>query len=229
MDIYSQNDKSVPQKAFIIVSELLLLWLSYWILFQSGGNIFLHFLGKENISAPVERRAIIFVFSIVVFLRIGFMITYLLKRRIPWDESISISFAFALYYIGFSLFVLTSNRPINYADYLGVLVFATGSFINTFSELQRNFWKKKSENEGKLFTDGLFKYSMHINYFGDLLWVIGYTIVTQNVYAVAIPLFLFSFFVFYNIPKLDEHLKGKYGEQFIEYDKKTRKLIPFIY
>ena len=66
MDLYVDKDRSIPQKATIIVLELLLLWLSYWILFQNGGFRILHRLRIENISASIERRQIIFAFSIVV-------------------------------------------------------------------------------------------------------------------------------------------------------------------
>jgi hypothetical protein len=38
MDLYGQKSKSIPQKIVIHLIEILLLWLSYWILFQSGGT-----------------------------------------------------------------------------------------------------------------------------------------------------------------------------------------------
>lgn len=229
MDLYANKERSIPQKITIIVLELLLLWLSYWILFQNGGYKILHKIKIEKITALIERRKIIFAFSIIVFIRIGFMMIYLLKRKVPWDESISVSFAFGLYYVGFALFALTSPQLIDVIDYLGILIFVGGSFINTGSEIQRHFWKKKPENRRKIYTRGLFKYSMHINYFGDLLWVIGYTIITRNIFALAIPIFLFLFFTKYNIPKLDQYLGRRYGKEFYDYEKVTRRFIPFIY
>ena len=229
MDLYGQKNQSIPQKTTIILLEILLLWLSYRILFQNGGEIISNWFGIENQSNSIERRIIIFSFSVIVFLRIGFMMIFLLKRKIPWEESISIPFAFALYYIGFAIFVLATDKQIDYWDYVGLFVFILGSFLNTFSELQRNFWKKKPENKGKLYTKGLFGYSMHINYFGDLLWVTAYALITRNWYAVTVPLFLFCFFAFYNIPKLDSYLASKYGEQFEKYKNKTKKFIPLVY
>ena len=38
MDLYAQKSKSIPQKTIIILLELLLIWLSYWIMFQRGGD-----------------------------------------------------------------------------------------------------------------------------------------------------------------------------------------------
>jgi len=62
-----------------------------------------------------------------------------------------------------------------------------------------------------------------------MLWVIGYAIVTRNVYAWFIPAGLFLFFTFYNIPKLDQYLSDKYGTAFEQYRERTKKFIPFIY
>lgn len=94
--------------------------------------------------------------------------------------------------------------------------------LNTGSELMRDNWKKNPENKGKLYTTGLFKYAMHINFFGDLLWVTAYAIVTRNGYSLLIPAFLFCLFAFYNIPKLDRYLAAKYGKAFDEYRKKLK-------
>ena len=229
MELYGQKSKSIPQKIIIHILEILFLWLSYWILFQNGGDYLHSEIGIINAGDANVRRIIIFVFNIIIFLRLAFMMLYLLKRKIPWEESISVPFAFAIYYIGYSLFVLPINKPIDWLDYSGVVIFAMGCILNTGGELQRDIWKKKPENKGKIYTKGLFKYSMHINYFGDLLWVTGYAIITRNWYSVTIPVFLFSFFIFYNIPKLDKYLYENYGEDFKQYTKQTKKFIPFIF
>ncbi len=154
---------------------------------------------------------------------------YLIKRKIPWEEAFSIPFAFALYYIGFAMLGYTCRTELGFIDDIAIALFLSGSYLNTGSELARDKWKKDPANKGKLYTIGLFRYSMHINYFGDLLWVIAYAIVTRNIYSVFIPVFLFSFFAFYNIPKLDKYLAGRYGKQFEEYSKRTKKFIPFIF
>lgn len=229
MDLYSKKSKSIPQKIIIIIFQLALLLLAYWILFQEGGTILLKNLHIVDPAGTLERRVIVFVFSLIVFIRMTFMMIYLLKRKIPWEETISVPLAFALYYIGFALLVYGTKQLLDWWDMFGILLFIAGSFINTFSELQRHFWKSRKENKGKLYTQGLFKYSMHINYFGDVLWVSAYAIVTRNPYAIFIPAFLLFFFIFYNIPQIDTHLAGKYQDQFDAYRQKAKKLIPFIY
>ncbi len=229
MELYGQQSKSIPQKIIVHLLEVLLLWLSFWILFQNGGIWIESIFHIHNSAEWMDRRIIIFVFNIVTFVRLGFMMIVLLKRKIPWGESVSVPFAFALYYIGFSLFVLPTAKPIDILDYLAIILFIVGSVLNSGGEILRNKWKKDPENKGKIYTGGFFKYSRHINYFGDILWVTAYAIITRNWYAAIIPIFLFCFFAFYNAPKLDDYLKSKYGKDYDDYASKTKMLIPFIY
>ncbi len=72
MDLYGQKSKSIPQKAVIHLIEILILWLSYWILFQNGGAWFEKYLLIHNASINTERRIIIFSFNIIVFFRLAF-------------------------------------------------------------------------------------------------------------------------------------------------------------
>ena len=208
---------------------MLLLWLSYWILFQNGGDWFGTHVHFQNKNSDYNRRAIIFIFNIVIFFRLGYMMIILLKRKIPWEESISVPFAFAVYYIGYALLVLPISKAIDGLDYFAIALFLTGCLLNTGGEILRNKWKKNPSNNGKIYTEGLFKYSRHINYFGDILWVTAYAIITKNWYSVSIPIFIFCFFAFYNAPKLDKYLKSKYGKGYEDYASKTKMLIPFIY
>ncbi len=229
MEIYGQESKSIPQKIVIHFIELLLLWLSYWILFQSGGAWVENHLSINNSIGNIGRRIVIFIFNLIIFIRMAYMMIVLLKRKIPWEESVSVPLAFALYFIGFPLFVLPFSQPMDGFDIFAIAIFVLGCVLNTGGEVLRSQWKKKPENKGKIYTKGFFKYSRHINYFGDLLWVIAYSIITKNIVSVTIPIFLFCFFAFYNAPKLDKYLKEKYGKEYDEYAKKTKMLIPFIY
>ena len=229
MDLYGQKSRSIPQKITIHLIEILILWLSYWILFKSGGAWIETHLHIHNANGNLDRRIIIFTFNIIIFLRLAYMMIFLLKRKMPWEESVSIPFAFALYFIGFPLFVLPVSAQIDGFDYFAIGLFIIGCVLNSGGEILRNNWKKNPENKGEIYTQGFFKYARHINYFGDLLWVIAYAIISKNWYSITIPIFLFCLFAFYNAPKLDKYLEGKYGKGYEEYAKKTKMLIPFIY
>ena len=229
MELYGQYSKSVPQKIVVHVLEILLLWGAFWILFQAGGDWAERNLSIPNAVGQFDRRMLVFGFHVVTFLRLGYMMIVLLRRKIPWEESISVPFAFALYYIGFSLLVLPTTKPLDMLDFVAVLLFVVGSVLNSGGEILRDRWKKNPVNKGKIYTAGFFRYARHINYFGDLLWVIAYAVVTRNWYATAIPVFLFCFFAFYNAPKLDRYLSRKYGADYARYARQTKMFIPFIY
>lgn len=229
MELYGKKSKSIPQKIIIHLIEILILWLSYWILFRDGGVWVEKHLHIHNATDNIDRRIIIFNFNIIIFLRIAYTMIVLLKRKIPWEESISVPFGFALYFIGYPLFVLPISAPIDRLDYFAIGLFIIGCVLNSGGEILRDSWKKIPGNKGKIYTQGFFKYSRHINYFGDILWVTAYALVTKNWYSITIPVFLFSFFAFYNAPKLDKYLKNKYGIGYDAYAKKTKMLVPFIY
>ncbi len=225
---YSTKATSLGQKIFVLAIEIALLYLSYWVLFLNGSNSIYAYFGKELGNINDTRKILIFTFSLIVFVRMGFMMFYLLKRKLPWSETFTLILPFALYYVGYALLTV-SSKPFGWFDYFGIAVFILGSLLNTASELQRHFWKQKSENKGKLYTEGLFKYSMHINFFGDLVWVTAYAIISNNIYSIIIPILLFCLFAFFNIPELDKYLAEKYKAEFSEYAHKTKKFIPFVY
>ncbi|TSJ47990.1 DUF1295 domain-containing protein [Fluviicola chungangensis] len=229
MELYGQHSRSIPQKVTIHVLEILILWLSFWILFQDGGTWIENTLHIHNSIKFSDRRIIIFALNVITFMRFAFMMIVLLKRAIPWEESFSVPFAFGLYFVGFSLFTLPTSKAIDLIDIFGISLFVIGSVLNTGGEILRNQWKKNPDNKGKIYTEGFFKYSRHINYFGDLLWVTAYAIITRNWFAVSIPIFLFCLFAFYNAPKLDKYLKTKYGKGYDDYANRTKMLIPFLY
>ena len=59
--------------------------------------------------------------------------------------------------------------------------------------------------------------------------MLGYALAAASGWALLIPLLLVSFFAFYNIPLLERHLESKYGDEFREYRKKVKSLIPFLF
>ncbi len=228
MELYGQTSKSIPQKVVIHLIELLLLYLSWWILFGTGAAWCAEHLHIAD-HASTGRRMVIFIFNIIIFLRLAYMMFFLLRRKIAWEESISVPLAFALYYIGFALFVLPTPGQVDMTGYFAIFLFALGCLLNTGGEVLRDRWKRLPQNKGRLYTGGFFRYSRHINYFGDLLWVIAYAIATRNIFSASIPIFLFCFFAFYNAPKLDQYLKEKYGKEYDDYAARTAMLIPFIF
>ncbi|MDM8555644.1 DUF1295 domain-containing protein [Desulfococcaceae bacterium HSG7] len=114
-------------------------------------------------------------------------------------------------------------------DYFSIILYLFGSWLNTYSEYTRYIWKKREINKGWLYTQGLFKYSMHINYFGDIVLFTGLALLTLRFSMLFVPLAMALNFVFFIIPRLDKYLAAKYGDEFKEYAGSTKKFIPGIY
>ena len=112
---------------------------------------------------------------------------------------------------------------------IGMVLFVFGSWVNSHAEYARYNWKRLEENHGRLYTRGLFQYSRHPNYLGDLISFSGICLIGGAWITIVIPVLMLAGFVFVNIPLLDSHLHDHYGAAFDEYAAHTRKLIPFLY
>ncbi|MFW6252757.1 MAG: DUF1295 domain-containing protein [bacterium] len=178
----------------------------------------------------VPLRAVLLSASLgVLLLRMALTSLVLLPRRIEPAEALIVAIWLAVIHLGIALAGLGNPAPVGSVALIGGALFIAGSFINSFSELQRKRFKHRPENRGKLYRGGLFSLSMHINYFGDIVWAVGLAIMTGSVWSVSIPALMTLMFVFFHIPRLDAYLADKYGEAFKAYSRDTRKLIPWMY
>jgi steroid 5-alpha reductase family enzyme len=229
MDLYGEKAPAIPQKLVVTTLECALIALSAWIMFGGGEALVAGWLGFAPAGTIPARRWVIFAFSCIVLVRMGFMMFFLMRRSMPWQEVGTVPMAFALYYVGFALLVLPSRTPLGAVDWLGVGLFLLGSYFNTGGELERYRFKQDPANRGRLYTAGLFALSMHVNFFGDILWIAAYAVLADNLWAWLIPAFTASFFAFYNVPLLDRHLAANYGAEFDAWAARTKRLIPFVW
>ncbi|MCU5187658.1 DUF1295 domain-containing protein [Bacillus cereus] len=207
--MYGINRPTIKEKILILVTEIIYLIIAFYLLFIT------YF--KQGISIGL------FIALIITALRLTAMMFIWLPRGISWQEAIMNSIAFGIYYLGFPILMITSNQDPNLILLtIGWILFLGGSMLNTVSELLRKSFKDNSVNQGKLYTGGLFKYAIHINYLGDCLWVLGLAFISSNIYSLFISLGLFFVFIFEYIPKSDAYLQIKYGEQFTVYKQNTK-------
>ena len=175
-------------------------------------------------------RQVILMFCMLFYVSRLFMTVFVfLKRKMVWSEILLISGLMSLVLFTFAKVGGNSNQPVGVLDYFSILLYLVGSWMNTHSEYKRYIWKKQDENKGRLYTIGLFKYSMHINYFGDVILFTGIALITYSFSLLFIPLIMALNFIFFIIPRLDDYLAKKYSEEFKEYAERTKKFIPGIY
>jgi protein-S-isoprenylcysteine O-methyltransferase Ste14 len=95
--------------------------------------------------------------------------------------------------------------------------------------LGRFFSGTVSTQEGqKVVENGPYKYIHHSSYTGALIILIGIGLALQSWGAVIILVFLFSLGYGYRIHVEEKVLISKLGDPYIEYKKRTKRLIPYI-
>ncbi|AFQ14765.1 DUF1295 domain-containing protein [Bacillus thuringiensis] len=182
--MYGINRPTIKEKILILVTEIIYLIIAFYLLFIT------YF--KQGISIGL------FIALIITTLRLTAMMFIWLPRGISWQEAIMNSIAFGIYYLGFPILMITSNQDPNLILLtIGWILFLGGSMLNTVSELLRKSFKDNPVNQGKLYTGGLFKYAIHINYLGDCLWVLGLAFISSNIYSLFISLGLFFVFIIF--------------------------------
>ncbi|XP_012695847.1 3-oxo-5-alpha-steroid 4-dehydrogenase 2-like [Clupea harengus] len=106
---------------------------------------------------------------------------------------------------------------------IGSILFYLGMAINIHSDSILRNLRKPGETTYKIPRGGLFEYVSCANYFGEILEWLGYTIA-----ACSLPSFSFTFFSWcFIIPRAHNHHRF-YREQFEDYPKSRRCIIPFI-
>ena len=118
---------------------------------------------------------------------------------------------------------------------LGVLVWLGGYFFQSVGDRQLAIFVAKPENKGKLMTEGLWAYTRHPNYFGEVLMWWGIALLGfANGFGIAIPLIglisplVVTWLLRYmsGVPLLEKHMKTKPG--FAEYEKTTNIFFPWF-
>jgi steroid 5-alpha reductase family enzyme len=165
----------------------------------------------------------------VYFLRSLLTTFVFLKRRMSWAEVSTIAGWIGSLQLLFAFLGGRQTAPVGLVEMVGILLYVGGSYLNSGSEFQRHVWKQQPEHQDQLYTEGLFRYAMHINYFGDLVLFTGWVLLTRRWVLLVVPGLMLLGFVFLNIPALDRYLAERYGEAFRAYAARTKKLIPFLY
>jgi steroid 5-alpha reductase family enzyme len=224
----NQYDPSLRRKSVFTTSITISVSLSLLLMFSDHLPSFT-WLQPYQISGDFVRRILIAACLIIYFLRLQITVWIFQKRFWTWLETITISIlmTFALYV--FAKLGGNNTQGVGIIETIGVLLYLSGSGINTFSESARHAWKLKTQNKGRLYTGGLFGLAMHINYFGDILLFTGFAMIAHRPGVYIIPLAMTLNFILNIIPLLDRYLEKKYGDEFRDYSRKTKKLIPLIY
>lgn len=136
-----------------------------------------------------------------------------------------------------SIFVLSSEYPKKFSliMFLGSLVWLAGLVIETTADHQKYFFKINPKNQDMWIDTGLWKYSRHPNYFGEILcwwgiFIFSIPFLYGWAWLLTIgPVYITSLLLFATgIPPLEKKYDKKYKDNLVyqAYKKRTSLLIP---
>ncbi|KZV56494.1 hypothetical protein F511_22302 [Dorcoceras hygrometricum] len=195
------------------------------------------------------RQVVLSLLVIIWGLRLG---VFLLMRILQWGEDrrfdeMRTNFGkLAFFWIFQALWVWTVSLPLTVVnssnrnpsvqsrDIIGWIMWSIGIFVEATADQQKLLFKNNQENRGRWCNVGLWKYSRHPNYFGEiLLWwgiFVAATPVLKNAEWLVIlgPIFLTLLILFLSgIPLLEKSSDLKYGNtsEYIHYKRTTSPLV----
>lgn len=156
---------------------------------------------------------------------LSFLLFWTFQGITVWATMLPVTFALS-----------QKELPTDMAFLIGTIMWFLGLVLEGIADQQKFVFKSKPENENRWIDTGLWKYSRHPNYFGEmLLWWGLFVAVIPVLYGWAYsliigPIFITCILLFFSgIPPLEKRYKKKYGNnpEFQAYRKGTSMLIPW--
>ncbi|CAF1178058.1 unnamed protein product [Adineta steineri] len=131
-----------------------------------------------------------------------------------------------------------TDKPLTKNDYIGWSIWLFGFVLEVVADRQKSTFRNNANNKGKFTNIGLWKYSRHPNYFGEICAWLGLYISSshmlskyEKLFGLLSPIlvtFLLSFVS--GIPILEKQAMRLYGNDptYRAYRNRTPVLIPFV-
>ena len=135
-------------------------------------------------------------------------------------------------------FVYRQNFSFQLFAVTGLLLLVFGGIIQLKArlELKRKAGFSSNTATGRLkiveshqlVRDGLYTHIRHPIYFGEILRNLGFVIIFSSVYGLLI-IFLALTLLYFRIEIEEKILAAKFGNEFEDYKKNTKRIVPYIY
>lgn len=135
-----------------------------------------------------------------------------------------------------SVLAMQHDSELSWPVWLGVAVWAVGLVIEAVADTQKYLFTSNPNNRGKWIDEGVWHYSRHPNYFGEILvWLGVYIVAAQSLDAmqallvVVSPLFITILLLFVSgVPILEKSADKKWGHSpaYRRYKRQTSIIVP---
>jgi protein-S-isoprenylcysteine O-methyltransferase Ste14 len=156
---------------------------------------------------------------------------YPLRRQQIFSEPIGVTgFIFSLLFTGVfysfpGYLAFTNPEPLSWADAaIALPLFFFGSLINATADIQKLTAKQYGAG---LVSDGIWRFSRNINYFGDLLRYLSFSVVAGSIWSYLLPSLIALIYI-QRIFSKEQSMSQKY-QNYQEYQQASTRLIPFIW
>ena len=134
---------------------------------------------------------------------------------------------FPLYYA-----ISINDQPVGFIDWFFCIFTLLAVLLEHVSDEQMHSFRSNPKNRTLTMNKGLWKYSRHPNYLGEILFwfgLFGFSLSQslENIWLIVCPLSMLIMFIFASIPMMDNRSLQRRPE-YEEYMKKTPALIPFF-
>ncbi len=125
--------------------------------------------------------------------------------------------------------VSQSPRPLGIVDLVAAVVVIGAIAIETLADWQLRRFLGSDRRPGEILTGGLWAWSQHPNYFGEIsfwwgIWLFGYAADPSRVWTVAGPLAMTALFVFVSVPMMLARKRARHGD----YDAQTHGIAVLV-
>lgn len=162
------------------------------------------------------------------------------KWRAEWSHPILRSYLQVFVLQGILLYIIalpitfihaSAAKPIGLLGGIGIAVWCIGFLCEVIADRQLRLFLQQPENKGKIMDQGLWRYSRHPNYFGEVLlwwgiWLLGSEVASPLLLLMS-PLTITTLILFVSgVPLLEK----KYADRpdFQAYKKRTSVFVPWF-
>jgi steroid 5-alpha reductase family enzyme len=133
--------------------------------------------------------------------------------------------------LALGLFVIQGDLKANLGTLMGALMIVIAAIIQFIADTQMKRFKARTQGEKKCIEEGLWKYSRHPNYFGELMvwWGLYVIYLSTHTFDIMIisPIMMTALFLFISIPWMEKKIL-KTRPEYQSYQSRVSMIIPFF-